>query len=158
MVGWKANGEPRSECEFGTTYMWSTYTFVIASTMLPRATTKNSTMASLIWRGSRHVLRSPCFVSRTQHFRRTIASTAATGDASNLPLAGIKVLDMTRVLAGVSGNIHIESNETDSHRAILYSNIGRSRVREGQSCMDQLPRLAVRQPRLTIRQSRCDQD
>ncbi|KAF2019599.1 caib/baif family protein-like protein [Aaosphaeria arxii CBS 175.79] len=31
---------------------------------------------------------------------RRFASAAASGDASNLPLAGIKVLDMTRVLAG----------------------------------------------------------
>ncbi|KAF1837337.1 caib/baif family protein-like protein [Decorospora gaudefroyi] len=31
---------------------------------------------------------------------RRLATEAASGDASNLPLAGIKVLDMTRVLAG----------------------------------------------------------
>lgn len=33
--------------------------------------------------------------------RKLTTATAASGDASNLPLAGIKVLDMTRVLAGV---------------------------------------------------------
>ena len=35
------------------------------------------------------------------HIRRFVTE-ATTADASNLPLAGIKVLDMTRVLAGVS--------------------------------------------------------
>lgn len=33
--------------------------------------------------------------------RKLATVAAANGDASNLPLAGIKVLDMTRVLAGV---------------------------------------------------------
>lgn len=33
--------------------------------------------------------------------RKLATTAAASGDAANLPLAGIKVLDMTRVLAGV---------------------------------------------------------
>lgn len=33
--------------------------------------------------------------------RRTLATAVSSQDASSLPLAGIKVLDMTRVLAGV---------------------------------------------------------
>jgi crotonobetainyl-CoA:carnitine CoA-transferase CaiB-like acyl-CoA transferase len=32
-----------------------------------------------------------------------LATAAGSGNAANLPLAGIKVLDMTRVLAGVCG-------------------------------------------------------
>jgi hypothetical protein len=66
-------------------------------------------MANFVLRSSRRmftsrILTSPCNrLSITT--RRGIASTeAAGGDASNLPLAGIKVLDMTRVLAGVSIN------------------------------------------------------
>lgn len=34
--------------------------------------------------------------------RKLATAAAANGDGANLPLAGIKVLDMTRVLAGVS--------------------------------------------------------
>lgn len=63
-------------------------------------TTKN-----MMLRSSGTVLRS--LVNRSQCnwpqacFRCGIATTAARVDASSLPLAGIKVLDMTRVLAGV---------------------------------------------------------
>lgn len=50
-----------------------------------------------------------------------------------LPLAGFKVLDMTRVLAGVSGNL-LFSQSMARHAdlfciAILYTNTGRFRVR-----------------------------
>jgi hypothetical protein len=46
--------------------------------------------------------------SRRHVFARRCMSTATAGaaDTSTLPLAGIKVLDMTRVLAGVSGHTH----------------------------------------------------
>lgn len=36
--------------------------------------------------------------------RRWLATPATNVDPSKLPLAGVKVLDMTRVLAGVSGS------------------------------------------------------
>lgn len=39
--------------------------------------------------------------------RRLATAAAASADASNLPLAGIKVLDMTRVLAGVCFEAHV---------------------------------------------------
>lgn len=45
--------------------------------------------------------------------RKLATAAAASGDASNLPLAGIKVLDMTRVLAGV------RTNESHGYRARL---------------------------------------
>lgn len=59
-----------------------------------------SSMAHL--RPIRHVLSSSRFITtpQCQRIRRGFAS-ATTTDAANLPLAGIKVLDMTRVLAGV---------------------------------------------------------
>ncbi|KAM3421757.1 Succinate--hydroxymethylglutarate CoA-transferase [Cercospora zeina] len=47
----------------------------------------------LLSRGS-----SSQLIGRTLHQRRCLATPAA--DPTNLPLAGIKVLDMTRVLAG----------------------------------------------------------
>jgi succinate--hydroxymethylglutarate CoA-transferase len=57
-------------------------------------------------RSSRRALLSSGFrpqFNRRNVISRNIATTqTASGDASNLPLAGIKVLDMTRVLAGVS--------------------------------------------------------
>ncbi|KAH7088518.1 caib/baif family protein-like protein [Paraphoma chrysanthemicola] len=61
-------------------------------------------MATLSMRSSRHALwtslrRSECHWPRSTSVRR-IATTTPSGDAANLPLAGIKVLDMTRVLAG----------------------------------------------------------
>lgn len=62
-------------------------------------------MERLVLRGSRlavtsHSSRVRC--GRLRHgFNRSIA-TPTSSDAANLPLAGIKVLDMTRVLAGVS--------------------------------------------------------
>ncbi|KAF2025254.1 caib/baif family protein-like protein [Setomelanomma holmii] len=61
-------------------------------------------MAKLILRSSRFALQTTSRLSRFHWSRsnsvRRIATTAPSGDASNLPLAGIKVLDMTRVLAG----------------------------------------------------------
>jgi len=39
--------------------------------------------------------------------RKLATAAAAGGDASNLPLAGIKVLDMTRVLAGVRNSSNL---------------------------------------------------
>jgi succinate--hydroxymethylglutarate CoA-transferase len=62
----------------------------------------------MMLRSSRRFLAAPSISSQC-HWRsiarRGIATTpTASGDASNLPLAGIKVLDMTRVLAGVSMN------------------------------------------------------
>jgi hypothetical protein len=57
-------------------------------------------------RGSRRALSFPCYRPQSNSRKivsRNIATTqTASGDVSNLPLAGIKVLDMTRVLAGVS--------------------------------------------------------
>ncbi|PSN66933.1 CAIB/BAIF family protein [Corynespora cassiicola Philippines] len=61
-------------------------------------------MASLLFRPSRQLLSARTFVSRPNwplcSSRRRLATAAAGGDAASLPLAGIKVLDMTRVLAG----------------------------------------------------------
>lgn len=63
-------------------------------------------MASLMLRGSKRFLAPQCLNTpclRRSITRRYIATTpASSGEASSLPLAGIKVLDMTRVLAGVS--------------------------------------------------------
>ncbi|KAH3907548.1 hypothetical protein HBI56_159750 [Parastagonospora nodorum] len=60
-------------------------------------------MMNVMLRSSRRWLTASRFDSQC-HWRiarRGIATTpAASGDATNLPLAGIKVLDMTRVLAG----------------------------------------------------------
>jgi len=47
------------------------------------------------------IRRSLCTTKALPHFRH-IATTSTSQDAANLPLAGIRVLDMTRVLAGVS--------------------------------------------------------
>lgn len=55
-----------------------------------------------------------------------MATTSSPSDTSTLPLAGIKVLDMTRVLAGVSSAIAIwlELPLTfNSHIALKYSEI-----------------------------------
>jgi hypothetical protein len=78
------------------------------------------------------------------HVRR-LATAAASGDASNLPLAGIKVLDMTRVLAGVSfePRVLFFFERILNSAAILYTNTGRSWVRHGLPCMDQRPQLAT---------------
>ncbi|CAO2647692.1 Nn.00g086140.m01.CDS01 [Neocucurbitaria sp. VM-36] len=61
-------------------------------------------MAGLIFRSSGRLLRPSLQSPRPCHWplyapRRGLAA-AASADAANLPLAGIKVLDMTRVLAG----------------------------------------------------------
>jgi hypothetical protein len=61
-------------------------------------------MASLMLRSSKRLLTCPRVGSHCNWriARRSIATApTASGDTSNLPLAGIKVLDMTRVLAGV---------------------------------------------------------
>jgi len=49
---------------------------------------------------------------------------------ATLPLKGIKVLDMTRVLAGVSlcTTMRLAIGYANRRKAILYSNTGRSRV------------------------------
>ena len=58
---------------------------------------------------------------------RTMAT--ATMDTPTLPLAGIRVLDMTRVLAGVRFNTRdSRPKRTDSVPAILYANPRRPRV------------------------------
>ncbi|KAF1947953.1 caib/baif family protein-like protein [Clathrospora elynae] len=60
-------------------------------------------MSKIVLRSCRSRLQASLYSARcywwTTGSRRTLA-TAASGDVSNLPLAGIKVLDMTRVLAG----------------------------------------------------------
>ena len=60
-------------------------------------------------------------------WRRCFANVA---DDANLPLKGIKVLDMTRVLAGVSLLVTIRPPLPilNGHIALLYSNSGRFRV------------------------------
>jgi hypothetical protein len=103
-------------------------------------------MASPILRGSRYALASPVLALQRNPrnvLKRCIATTTpASGDASNLPLAGIKVLDMTRVLAGVSITGAFGLFKAHNSKAILHSNIGRPWVRDGQPCTDQHPRLA----------------
>jgi hypothetical protein len=69
--------------------------------------------------------------------RRPLTTTAATGDAASLPLAGIKVLDMTRVLAGVSVYDYRIRTGFDINPAILHTDTGRPRVGDGQPCTDQ---------------------
>lgn len=63
--------------------------------------------------------------------RRGIATNpAASGDATNLPLAGIKVLDMTRVLAGVSETLTdgmVVADFYDSHIVLKYWEISGTR-------------------------------
>jgi hypothetical protein len=60
--------------------------------------------------------------------RQRLFATAAVDDSA-LPLNGYRVLDMTRVLAGVSGRVRICKLVIDkSGAAILYSNTWRSRV------------------------------
>ena len=69
----------------------------------PQPHTPHNTMAELMRASKRVFLGSlgsrrlnwPALPSRRR------LTTAAQGDAASLPLAGIKVLDMTRVLAGV---------------------------------------------------------
>ena len=72
-------------------------------------------MASFAVRNSKRVLqagwRFPRFNWITPSYVRRLATEAT--DASNLPLVGIKVLDMTRVLAGVSHILHVVLIETD---------------------------------------------
>lgn len=48
---------------------------------------------------SRALSQVPCRIHSIQ--RRWLATPIGAADAATLPLAGIKVLDMTRVLAGV---------------------------------------------------------
>lgn len=50
------------------------------------------------WQFSRHQGR---LIGRNGLRSRSLATTAGLADTSTLPLAGIRVLDMTRVLAGV---------------------------------------------------------
>ena len=50
----------------------------------------------------RACIRPPARIQLPKRPVRRFATAAAGQDASNLPLAGVKVLDMTRVLAGVS--------------------------------------------------------
>lgn len=64
-------------------------------------------MSYSMFRSSRCVLRSlpkksSSYDTMNWSLRKLATAAAASGDTSNLPLAGIKVLDMTRVLAGVS--------------------------------------------------------
>jgi hypothetical protein len=85
-------------------------------------------MANLILRSAKRVpaslfrgSQSP-FASIT---RRNIATApTASGDASSLPLAGIKVLDMTRVLAGVGIMFPSDMHSAYNNKAILHANIG----------------------------------
>lgn len=53
---------------------------------------------------SRQFIKARCTRTLTncspRTLRRCLASVAGAGDTATLPLAGIKVLDMTRVLAG----------------------------------------------------------
>lgn len=55
-------------------------------------------MASLRFSLSRSCLK----LQQHRHSFRGLSSTVTAQDAANLPLTGIRVLDMTRVLAGVS--------------------------------------------------------
>ena len=83
-------------------------------------------MASIVLRSSRYALqtsirRPECHWPMGNSIRR-IATTAPSGDASNLPLAGIKVLDMTRVLAGVrrksrDKNLQLTSASHTAHKS-----------------------------------------
>lgn len=63
-------------------------------------------MSRFVFSGARPLLQ--CSSRQTASYntmnwslRKLATAAAASGDAPNLPLAGIKVLDMTRVLAGV---------------------------------------------------------
>jgi hypothetical protein len=81
-------------------------------------------MMNVMLRSSRRWLTASRFDSQC-HWRiarRGIATTpAASGDATNLPLAGIKVLDMTRVLAGVSDTLAggMAVADSDNSRIVL---------------------------------------
>jgi hypothetical protein len=94
---------PRSELAFRSmSYSKDRGGFVVGTTLIC-SVIRN--MASLMSRWPRPLSTSFLVKSQLQRCnppRRPIASTAASGDAANLPLGGIKVLDMTRVLAGVS--------------------------------------------------------
>jgi hypothetical protein len=63
-------------------------------------------MSRFVFAGPRPLLQCAARKTASRHtmnwpLRKLATAAAASGDASNLPLAGIKVLDMTRVLAGV---------------------------------------------------------
>lgn len=106
-----------------------------------------SNMANNALRSSRLALRLSPFGLQCNWrsiARRTIATKLASGDESNLPLAGIKVLDMTRVLAGVSTACFNALQIAYSHEAVLHSDIRRPWVCEGQPCTDQHLRLVAR--------------
>ena len=53
---------------------------------------------ALLRHGTRRGYRAAGALSRVRY----VATSSTSQDAANLPLAGIRVLDMTRVLAGVS--------------------------------------------------------
>jgi hypothetical protein len=103
-------------------------------------------MANFVLRSSRRAILSPGFrpqFNQRNVIPRNIATIqTASGDAANLPLAEIKVLDMTRVLAGVSRVVFCDMDEAYSEKALLHSNLRRPWVRDGQPCTDQHPRLA----------------
>lgn len=52
---------------------------------------------------------------------RSRCFATATADSGTLPLAGIRVLDMTRVLAGVSCMIQLPSSDSDANMTWIAS-------------------------------------
>lgn len=101
-----ASCEPRDRLELGAEVARGPYGVLLLLAARTHSSSLLQNMAGLMLKGSRRVLtsqhsNSPCLWRSIT--RRNIASTPTTsGEASSLPLSGIKVLDMTRVLAGVS--------------------------------------------------------
>jgi hypothetical protein len=89
-----------------------------------------------------------------RHARRMLATAAGSGNAANLPLAGIKVLDMTRVLAGVCEKVLFCSSYTDTDKPYCTQILGDL----GYSPVCPRPRSASCRHQLTAIQCRCDQD
>ena len=121
----------------------------------------SDTMINMLVQSSRRVIRASLPSSGSNCVkklpRRCLATATRPGDGS-LPLAGIKVLDMTRVLAGVcsqfilAGAHYSQRISHIAHKSWVISGMRWTTVRTND------PELGGSRTVLTLPQSRCHED